>query len=291
MESLPYIADLPSLAKARISFEFFPPKTPEMEGVLWQAVEGLQAHKPDFVSVTYGAGGSTRERTRQTLARILKETSLKPAAHLTCVNATREEIDAVARDYWQLGVRHIVALRGDVPGGQKPYVPYAGGYAYANDLVAGLKNVADFEMSVAAYPEGHPEAVSSEADLDYLKRKIDAGATRAITQYFFESDMYFRFLERARKKGIRVPIVPGIVPIHSYKQIARFSAMCGASIPEKVRAALEPHEENPAAMRAAAYKIAAEMIRDLAKGGATEFHFYTLNRGDLTSALCKAMGR
>lgn len=272
------------------SFEFFPPKTPEMEASLWQAVKKLEPLNPRFVSVTYGAGGSTRERTHKTIKRILDETKLKPASHLTCVNATREEIDVIAKDYWQMGVRHIVALRGDAPQGNGTYIPTEGGYAYATDLVKGLKKVADFEISVAAYPETHPEAASAEADLDHLKRKCDAGATRAITQYFFDTDHYLRFMERCDKAKITVPIVPGILPIHSFSQTVKFSVMCGASIPAWLRDLLEPLDNDPETHRLISILIAAEQCRLLAERGITEFHFYTLNRAELTFAVCHLLG-
>jgi methylenetetrahydrofolate reductase (NADPH) len=214
-----------------ISFEFFPPRTDKMERDLWTAIERLAPLAPAFVSVTYGAGGTTRDRTHNTVARIVNETSLAAAAHLTCVAATRDEVNDVARRYWQAGIRHIVALRGDPPDDDQTYQPHPGGYEYAADLVAGLKRVADFEISVAAYPETHPDAASPEADLDNLKRKIDAGASRAITQYFFDVDVFFRFVDRARAAGIEVPIVPGILPVTNFAQVVRFSAACGTTVP------------------------------------------------------------
>ncbi|HSS64760.1 MAG TPA: methylenetetrahydrofolate reductase, partial [Gammaproteobacteria bacterium] len=217
------LPSLHSTVAPEVSFEFFPPKTEKMEATLWASIRRLEPLNPRFVSVTYGAGGSTRQRTHATVVRILRETSLTPAAHLTCVGADREEVLSVARDYWEAGIRHIVALRGDPPDGGATYQPHPGGFAYASDLVQALKSVGDFEISVAAYPETHPEAESPEADLDNLKRKIDAGATRAITQFFFETDFYFRFLDRARAAGITVPIVPGIVPVINFTQIAKFA--------------------------------------------------------------------
>ena len=221
-----------ALARPEVSFEFFPPKTEKMEEILWTSVKRLEPLGPLFVSVTYGAGGSTRERTHATVARILRETSLVPAAHLTCVGSSRAEVDEVARGYWQAGVRHIVALRGDPPAGADGYEPHPEGYAYAADLVSGLKRVGDFEISVAAFPETHPEAASPAADLDNLKRKIDAGASRAITQYFFDAEIYLEFVARARKAGITVPIVPGILPVTNFAQVVKFSAMCGATVPD-----------------------------------------------------------
>jgi methylenetetrahydrofolate reductase (NADPH) len=247
--------------------------------------------RPAFVSVTYGAGGSTRDRTHATVKRILQETTLTPAAHLTCVGATRQEIDAVAKSYWESGVRHVVALRGDLPeaaGGR--YTPYPGGYAYACDLVAGLKRIGDFEISVAAYPETHPEATSPEADLDNLKRKLDAGATRAITQFFFEVDVYLRFLERARGAGISVPIVPGILPVTNYTQMKRFAGLCGATVPNWLASLFEGSDENPELRALIAASIAAEQCRLLRAAGVEEFHFYTLNRAKLTLAICHILG-
>jgi methylenetetrahydrofolate reductase (NADPH) len=273
-----------------LSFEFFPPKTPEMEGKLWQAVKQLEPLAPRFVSVTYGAGGSTRERTHATVARIRRETALEPAAHLTCVGASRAEVDEVARRYWQAGIRHIVALRGDPPEGGGPYRPQPDGYARAADLVAGLKRVADFEISVAAYPETHPEATSATADLDNLKRKIDAGARRAITQFFFEADTYLRFLDRARAAGITVPIVPGLLPVGNFAQVKKFAAMCGASVPPWLAAQFEGLDNDPQGRAAVAVKVAAEQCRRLRAAGVDEFHFYTLNRADLVLAICAAIG-
>jgi methylenetetrahydrofolate reductase (NADH) len=278
-------------APARVSFEFFPPKTALMEEKLWESLLLLAPLRPAFVSVTYGAGGSTRDRTHATVKRILQETELTPAAHLTCVGATREEIDAVAASYWESGVRHIVALRGDLSeAASKRYTPHPGGYAYASDLVAGLKRIGDFEISVAAYPETHPEATSSEADLDNLKRKLDAGATRAITQFFFEVDVYLRFLERVRGAGISVPIVPGILPVTNYTQMKRFARMCGASVPDWLANLFEGSDENPELRALLAASIAAEQCRLLRAAGVEEFHFYTLNRAKLTLAICHILG-
>jgi methylenetetrahydrofolate reductase (NADH) len=274
----------------RVSFEFFPPRTAEMEARLWEVVKRLEPLAPRFVSVTYGAGGSTRERTHATVRRIRSETALEPAAHLTCVAATRSEIDAVAWDYWQAGIRHIVALRGDPPAGAHPYEPHPGGYPYAADLVAGLRNVADFEISVAAYPETHPEAEGAERDLDNLKRKVDAGATRAITQYFFDVDLFLRFRERAATAGIVVPIVPGILPVTNYAQVKKFSAACGASIPAWMEGHFDGLDDDPDTRRLVATSIAAEQCRRLHAEGVHEFHFYTLNRADLIVAICHLLG-
>ena len=274
----------------RVSFEFFPPKTAEMENRLWEVITRLEPLMPRFVSVTYGAGGSTRERTHATVRRIRIETSLEPAAHLTCVAATKAEIDAVARDYWAAGVRHIVALRGDPPAGGEAYTPHPDGYAYAADLVAGLKRVADFEISVAAYPESHPEAASAAADLDNLKRKVEAGASRAITQYFFDVDLYLRFRDRAAAHRIAVPIVPGILPVTNYAQVKKFSASCGASIPDWMEAHFAGLDGDPDTRRLVAASIAAEQCRRLHAEGVHEFHFYTLNRADLIVAICHLLG-
>ena len=274
----------------KVSFEFFPPRTPEMEETLWRAIERLAPLAPRFVSVTYGAGGSTRDRTHRTVRRIREETQLEPAAHLTCVGASRDEVDAVARAYWGSGIRHIVALRGDPPEGADAYQPHPQGYQYAADLVSGLKRVADFEISVAAYPEAHPEAPSPEFDLDNLKRKIDAGATRAITQYFFDVDLYFRFIERAGKAGIEVPIVPGILPVTNFKQVVKFSQGCGATIPRWLAYLFEGLDDDPQTRKLVAATAAAEQCRLLQAAGLDEFHFYTLNRSDLAYAICHILG-
>ncbi len=275
----------------RISFEFFPPKTQEMEERLWAAIKRLEPLRPHFVSVTYGAGGSTRERTHSTVRRLRQETALEPAAHLTCVAAMREEIDAVARDYWDAGIRHIVALRGDPPGGiGTAYAPHPGGYAYAADLVAGLKKVADFEISVAAYPETHPSARSPGHDLDNLKAKLDAGASRAITQFFFDVDVFLRFRDRARAAGIEVPIVPGILPVTNFAQLKRMAAACGASIPAWMGAHFDGLDDDPDTRRLVAASLTAEQCRRLQANGVHEFHFYTLNRADLLVAICHLLG-
>jgi methylenetetrahydrofolate reductase (NADPH) len=276
-------------ARPLVSFEFFPPKTPEMEEKLWQAIKRLEPLGPRFVSVTYGAGGSTRERTHNTVRRIRQETRLEPAAHLTCVGAACGEIDEIARRYWAAGIRHLVALRGDVPGGGA-YRPDPQGYAYAAELVAGLKRVADFELSVAAYPETHPEARSPADDLDNLKRKIDAGATRAITQFFFDVDVYLRFLDRAAAAGISVPIVPGILPVSNFAQLKKMAASCGAALPAWMPPMFDGLDDDPETRRLVAASIAAEQCRLLQAAGVNEFHFYTLNRADLTVAICHMIG-
>jgi len=277
-------------SRLRVSFEFFPPKTAAMDEQLWHAVKRLEPLAPQFVSVTYGAGGTTRERTHATVKRIVDDTSLRPAAHLTCVSATREEIDRVVREYWEAGVRHIVALRGDPPAGSTSYAPHPGGYAYAADLVAGIRRVADFEVSVGAYPETHPEASSPEADLDNLRRKLDAGATRAISQYFFDVWTFLRFRDRCAKAGIAAPIIPGILPVTNFQQVVKFSRMCGASVPGWLAALFDGLDEDADTRRLVAATVAAEQVRRLQEHGVEDFHFYTLNRADLTYALCHILG-
>ena len=274
----------------KVSFEFFPPKTEEMENRLWAAIKRLEPLGPQFVSVTYGAGGSTRERTHATVARIRSETGLEPAAHLTCVGASRGEIDDIARRYWDEGIRHIVALRGDPSDMGEKYTPFPDGYAYASDLVEGLKKVADFEISVAAYPETHPQAINPQADLDNLKRKIDAGASRAISQFFFDPDIYCRFIDRARGAGIDVPIVPGILPVTNYARVVEFSRQCGASVPDWMAQMFEGLDDDPETRKLVAAAIAAEQCQHLRAKGIDEFHFYTLNRADLSFAICHILG-
>ena len=293
----PAPAARPSLAVAsplphdvRVSFEFFPPKTEKMEEILWDSIQRLAPLEPAYVSVTYGAGGSTRQRTHATVVRIRRETVLEPAAHLTCVGSTREEIDEIARQYWRSGIRHVVALRGDPPEDVDRYVPHPGGYAYASDLVAGLKRVADFEISVAAFPEVHPQAASAEADLDNLKRKIDAGATRAITQFFFDADIYLRFLDRARAAGVTVPIVPGILPVTNFARVVQFAAICGTRVPGWMADLFEGLDDRPETRRLVAATVAAEQCRALYANGVNDFHFYTLNRAELTYAICHMLG-
>ncbi len=276
-------------APPQLSFEFFPPRTEALETQLWAAIRRLEPLAPRFVSVTYGAGGTTQARTHATVARLVTDTGLTPAAHLTCVGATRDEVDAVARQYWDAGVRHIVALRGDPPPGTD-YVPHPGGYGFAADLVAGLKRVGDFEISVAAYPEMHPTALSPMADLDNLKRKLDAGANRAITQYFFDPAVYLRFIDQCLAAGITAPIVPGIMPVSNFAQAARFSAMCGASVPDWLGHMFDGLEEDAETRRMVAAVVAAEQVRLLQANGVDEFHFYTLNRPDLTYAIAHILG-
>ena len=278
------------MSSFKVSFEFFPPKTPEMEATLWSSIKRLEPLAPRFVSVTYGAGGGTRERTHNTVGRMVSETALVPAAHLTCVGATRDEVDAVACGYWAAGIRHIVALRGDAPEGIAEYTPHPGGYANATELVEGLRRIRDFEIDVAAYPEKHPNSPSVAADIDNLKRKIDAGATRALCQFFFDNDVYWRFIERARAAGITVPIVPGIMPVSNFKQMTRFAGNIGASVPAWMAKHFEGLDDDAETRKLVAATIAAEQVRGLAEQGVDEFHFYTLNRADLTYAICHLLG-
>ncbi|MFN3868082.1 MAG: methylenetetrahydrofolate reductase [NAD(P)H] [Hyphomicrobiaceae bacterium] len=274
-----------------VSFEFFPPKNEKMEASLWAAIERLAPLAPEFVSVTYGAGGSTRERTHATVARIVKETALRPAAHLTCVDATKADVDAVARDYWAAGVRHIVALRGDPASGVgQKYVPHPGGYANAAELVAGLKKIANFEVSVGGYPEKHPESPTIAADIDNLKAKVDAGADRIITQFAFDNAHFLRFLERARAAGIWIPITPGIVPIHNFRQVAGFAIRTGATVPAWLARRFEGLEDDPATQQLVASAVATEQALELVEHGIKKFHFYTLNRADLVYAICHLLG-
>jgi methylenetetrahydrofolate reductase (NADPH) len=287
-------AHAPLFAEARgdiaVSFEFFPPKTEKMADTLWESIKTLQPLQPRFVSVTYGAGGSTRERTHATVERILRETSLTPAAHLTCVGASRDEIDRIARDYWELGVRHIVALRGDPPEPGTKYQPHADGYGDACELVAGLRTVAPFDISVAAYPEIHPDSRDRAFDLENLKRKVDAGADRAITQFFFSADCFFRFRDEAAAAGIDVEIVPGILPVSNVATTRRFAQSCGASIPQWLDELFEGLDDLPSARQLIAATVAAELCGQLYAGGVRHFHFYTLNRAELSYAICHLLG-
>jgi methylenetetrahydrofolate reductase (NADPH) len=274
-----------------VSFEFFPPQTGEMEQILWASITRLAPLRPEFVSVTYGAGGTTRERTHATVARILKETSIKPAAHLTCVGASCREIDAIARDYWNMGVRHIVALRGDPTGGPgTAFLPHPEGYKNSTALVAGLKKIADFEITVSAYPEAHPESASVDRDIDVLKAKIDAGATRAITQFFFENEVYLRFFDKVRAHGISIPIVPGIVPVQNFKQTAVFAHRAGTAIPQWLAERFKGLDDDPTTRRLIAATVTAEQVFDLVDRGIDHFHFYTMNRADLVYAICHLLG-
>jgi methylenetetrahydrofolate reductase (NADPH) len=299
-----------------VSFEFFPPSDAAMADQVWSAVQRLAPLRPRFVSVTYGADGSTRSRTHDLVLRILRETDLLVAPHLTCVGASREEVVGIARDYWRCGVRHLVALRGDVPAPNPPgvgtpaanrgtgapgadapgsagsasYRPQQGGFAYASDLVNGLKSAGEFEISVAAYPEGHPESDSVEADLGNLKRKIDAGATRAITQFFFDPEVFLRYRDRCAASGVTASIVPGILPITRFPQMLRFAERCGASVPDWLRRRFEGLDEDPETRRMIAAHVAIEQVQRLRQHGVDEFHFYTLNRAELTYAICHALG-
>lgn len=275
----------------RISFEFFPPKTGAMEDRLWDSIARLEPLAPDYVSVTYGAGGSTRDRTHRTVRRILAETGLKPAAHLTCVNASRDEVDAVIGDYRDAGVRHIVALRGDPPGGiDERYRPHPDGYANAAELAGGISRIGDFEISVGCYPEKHPESVSFDHDIDLLKAKIDNGATRAITQFFFEPDVYWRYLERVRAAGIAIPIVPGVMLQPNFIGLKRMAGMCGAAIPAWMDELYDGLENDPATRELIAANVAAELCAKLAEGGVGNLHFYTLNKAELALSTCRLLG-
>ena len=275
----------------RVSFEFFPPKTEKMEDALWMAIKRLAPLAPRFVSVTYGAGGTTRERTHATVARIVRETDLKPAAHLTCVGASRAEIDEVVRGYWDAGVRHIVALRGDPAGGVGArYTPHPDGYASTPDLIAGIKAIGDFEISVSAYPEKHPESPDLHSDIAILKRKVEAGASRAITQFFFDNDLFERYVERVRAAGIHVPIVPGIVPVVNFENTATFAKKAGASVPDWLARRFEGLEDDAATRQLVAAAVCAEQVMDLIDRGYRDFHFYTMNRADLVYAICHMMG-
>jgi methylenetetrahydrofolate reductase (NADPH) len=273
-----------------VSFEFFPPHSEKAEATLWQSVDRLKDLKPRFVSVTYGADGSTRERTHKAVARILRETSLTTAPHLTCIGASRGEIDDIAREYWDMGIRHLVALRGDAPKDVDHYEPHPDGYAYAADLVEGLRRVGDFEISVAAYPEVHPEAPNAAFDLQNLKRTLDAGATRAITQFFFDADVFLRFRDRCAAAGIESPIVPGILPITRFPQLERFAAACGASVPDWLRERFAGLEDDAETRQMIAASVAIDQVRRLEAEGIDEFHFYTLNRSELAYAICHALG-
>lgn len=279
------------MSNLHVSFEFFPPKTAAMQQKLWASLERLAPLRPDFVSVTYGAGGSTRERTHETVARLVKETSLPVAAHLTCVSATRDEVDSVLRDYWRAGVKHIVALRGDPPGGAgEPYLPHPGGYANAAELADGARKIAPFEISVGCYPEKHPDSPSFAADIEMLKRKIDAGASRAITQFFYDNSAYVRFVERVRSEGIDIPIVPGIMPVANFSGLRKMADLCGATIPGRLVKLFENLDEDPATRQLIAATVAAEQCLDLAEQGVKHFHFYTLNRAELAFASCYMLG-
>jgi methylenetetrahydrofolate reductase (NADPH) len=274
-----------------VSFEFFPPKTDVMEERFWESIHKLAPLKPRFVSVTYGAGGSTRERTLRMVSQVKAETGVDAAAHLTCVGASRDEVDEVVRAYKTAGIKRIVALRGDPPeGAGKPFVAHPEGYKSAAELVAGIRKIGDFDISVAAYPEKHMQSPSWDAEIDNLKRKLDAGASRAITQLYFNNDDYFRLMDRAAKAGITAPIVPGIQPIHSFKQIAGFAARIGATIPDWLAARFDGLEEDPETHALVAAAVASEQVLELVDEGVTEFHFFTLNRSNLVLALARLLG-
>lgn len=273
----------------QVSFEFFPPKTQEMEASLWRAIKRLEPLAPSFVSVTYGAGGSTRERTHATVKRIVEETALAPAAHLTCVGAGRSEIDAVVRDYWHAGVRHIVALRGDMPD-MGPYSPHADGYQSTPELIRGIRKSGDFEISVSCYPEKHPDSPSMAADIDLLKAKIDAGATRAITQFVYDTDAILRFADRAQIQGVRVPIVPGIMPATNFKGVVRMAKRSGASVPAWLADRFDGLDDDLETRKLIAATVAAEQVQRLVSNGFRNIHFYTLNQADLTFAVCHLLG-
>jgi methylenetetrahydrofolate reductase (NADPH) len=284
----PLFADL--AGDAEVSFEFFPPKNEAMEATLWQSIETLSPLAPRFVSVTYGAGGSTRERTHNTVARIAHDTAIPAAAHLTCVEATKDEIDEIADAYWHAGVRHIVALRGDPPEAGKPYAPHPQGYAGAAELVEGLRKRHPFELSVSAYPETHPQAHSAQADIDHFRRKLDAGATRGITQFFFEPETFFRFRDATAAAGIDAEIVPGIMPVTNFGAIQRMSGMTGTAVPPWMARLFEGLDDHPQARQLVAATVAAELCRRLYAGGVRHFHFYTLNRAELSYAICHLLG-
>ena len=284
----PLFAGLPG--DIAVSFEFFPPRSDALMAQLWDVVTTLAPLNPSFVSVTYGAGGSTRDRTHGTVARIIAEAGLPAAAHLTCVDASKAEIREVAEAYWEAGVRHVVALRGDMGAPGVPFTPHPDGYASAADLVAGLKEVAPFEISVAAYPETHPDAASPQADIDNLKRKLDAGASRAITQFFFEPETFFRFRDKLAAAGIDTPVIPGILPVSNVAQTRKFAAACGAAIPRWMEGLFEGLDTHPPARQLVAATIAAEFCRRLYAGGVRDFHFYTLNRAELSYAICHLLG-
>ena len=279
-----------SPARVRVSFEFFPPGDATMAATLWRSIERLAPLSPAFVSVTYGADGSTRERTHEVVSRIQRDTSLTGAPHLTCIGAPREQILEIARGYWKEGIRHLVALRGDPPQGTASYTPHPQGFAYAADLVAGLRTVAPFELSVAAYPEVHPQARSAAADLENLRRKVDAGASRVITQFFYDTEVFLRFRDRCAAAGIGLPIVPGILPITRFPQVLRFAARCGASIPPWLHERFSGLDADDETRRLLAASVAIEQVESLQRHGVREFHFYTLNRAELTYAICHALG-
>ena len=274
----------------KVSFEFFPPKNDDMEKRLWNSINNLKHLNPSFISITYGAGGSTRQRTHNTIKKVLENTDLKPASHLTCIGASKDDIKQIAEEYWQMGVRHIVALRGDMPASFPSYQLHPSGYKYANELVSALKKMHDFEISVAGYPEKHPEAVDFDSDIDYLKRKVDAGADRVITQFFFDTDNYFYFVDKCRNRGINVPIVPGILPVSNVKTVKHFAKANGSVIPNWMSEIFEGLDEREETRKLIAAIVAVEQCRILHNGGVNNFHFYTLNRSELVLAICHILG-
>ncbi len=279
------------MSNIEVSFEFFPPSTPDLETSLWESVERLATFDPRFVSVTYGACGSTRSRTHAIVKKLLDETDVRPAAHLTCAGADRAQIDDIVRAYWETGVRHIVALRGDPPGGPgEIFTPHPGGYAYTSQLVGAIKKIAPFHVCVGAYPEKHPEAPSLDADIDALQTKVDAGADCAITQFFFDNDVYFRFCDKVRERGIDIPIVPGILPVQNFKQTMKFAQRCGTHVPEKILRRFDGLEHDPQTRALVASAVCAEQVADLADRGVQAFHFYTMNRANLVYAICHLLG-
>ena len=273
-----------------VSFEFFPPHDDAGETRLWHVMARLAPLGPSFVSVTYGAGGSTRKRTDRAVRRIHDETTVPVAAHLTCVGASREEVDAIADGWWRAGIHHIVALRGDMPSADVPYAPHPEGYTNAADLVSGLRDRAGFEISVAAYPECHPDSLTAKADLDNLKRKVDAGATQAITQYFFDNDDFLRFRDRIAAAGIDIPVIPGILPVTNFAKVVEFSARCGATVPDWMAKLFEGLDDDPDTRKLVAVSVAVDQCRALQTEGVPAFHFYTLNRAELTYAICWRLG-
>ena len=284
-------AGLPGAARPRVSFEFSPPKTPEAEANLWDAIRKLEPLNPTFVSVTYGAGGSTRDRTHRTVMRMLAETTLAPAAHLTCVEASRAEVDEVIQAYWDAGIRHIGALRGDPPGQiGGTYAPRADGYANATELTAGIRAIAPFEVSVGLYPHIHPESPSVEHDIDVLKAKVDAGATRAITQFFFDIDGFLRFMEKVRAAGVTIPISPGVMPVTNFKGLKKMAGPIGIALPDWLGNLFEGLDNDPETRRLISASVATEMCARLAEEGFGDVHFYTLNRAELVYAICRVLG-
>ncbi len=283
----------PELGKGiRVSFEFFPPKNDDMEERLWQTIDRLQTLNPDFVSVTYGAGGSTKEPTGRTVKRLIEDTDLKAAAHLTCVNASKSQVNDTVREYASYGVKGFVALRGDPATGiGTAYTAHPEGYQSSVDLIAGLKEIdSEFDILVSAYPEKHPESRDFATDIELLKRKVDAGATRAITQFFFDNDLYESFVEKVRRAGIYIPILPGILPVHNFRQVTNFCSRSGTHVPSWLAERFEGLDNDPQTHALVASAVAAEQVLDLVERGVQDFHFYTMNRADLVFAICHLIG-